>query len=250
MYEICLYYLCSSIYFIKLTYYNFNLGTFFSSIYKTIKKMSPTQLIAKLIELRCISVYLNDYVHSKNNQHKLLQDNITNKHSNKNIHRNDIQTHIIHDELNNTQNYEHAQDISVDKNINNHNYSYHIALNNNSTCRDSLFNNPLMILYDKKIFNEFNFYINEIDSTYITFHEKCNEFLNIYKEIKESELWPIEKTKKRKNKNKIIIYHMDRENIYSYCKNILNEFNIMPYIYDRSFSSIILFIFTFIKYKR
>ncbi|SBT31398.1 conserved Plasmodium protein, unknown function [Plasmodium ovale wallikeri] len=60
IYEVCLYFLCPSIFFVIASCYNFNMGSFFSPISKIVKNFKKDTLEEKLIELRLIFVYLKD----------------------------------------------------------------------------------------------------------------------------------------------------------------------------------------------
>ncbi|CRG93279.1 conserved Plasmodium protein, unknown function [Plasmodium gallinaceum] len=196
IYETCLYNICSSIYFIKVSFYNFNLGNIFSSVSKIIKKLPQCEIINKLIELRYVFIYLNEMQMTR-------LENQTREKVKENENKNDT---------NNYKNESSSNNKIMDKVSNTHknNISFECCC---EISKDNLFD-TMLIIYNTKILNNFNFQTNQIKNIYSSSDEKDIEFL--------------------KNSN-IEIYKLSKKNIYDYYIFLFKKLNIKPYIYDLCF---------------
>ncbi|ANQ06059.1 Uncharacterized protein PCOAH_00002860 [Plasmodium coatneyi] len=58
MYETCLYFLCPAVYFLKTSFYDFNMGNLFTSLLRIVKRLSRTEVVTKLLELRYVWICL------------------------------------------------------------------------------------------------------------------------------------------------------------------------------------------------
>ncbi|KJP89229.1 hypothetical protein AK88_01107 [Plasmodium fragile] len=58
MYETCLYFLCPAIYFLRISFYDFSMGNLFTSLSRVVKRLSRTEVVTKLLELRYVWICL------------------------------------------------------------------------------------------------------------------------------------------------------------------------------------------------
>ncbi|SBT87164.1 conserved Plasmodium membrane protein, unknown function [Plasmodium malariae] len=230
IYETCLYYLCASVYFLKISFYNFSIGNLFSSVSRIVKKFSKDQLIKKLIEVRHIYTFLNEQIELENTQKmNYIHDTngtYSNNRDNQPIKRGKWAKHIQIQLPGSTTNTHQIERFPLCKNEtqNTKEAYYNNQKNGSSTYlhimdekeEEDSYSRKISMLHKCKIINPFNFYINEVENVNMNFQKKYRSLL-------------------QRNNKQVKIYNLGKKEAYKYLTDLFNKCNIFPYLYDLCF---------------